>query len=331
MLIQGGRISSGVWCTVSVVGAYWISSISRLRCTTLPGVSARLRPGAKAVASTMLSRPSFRSCSRLRAPSARLAPPVSMARRSAAGLDSSSSDGLIASTNWRRWKFEALPLGLVHVLRLALLAAASPRRAGTAPSACGRPGCRAIPARRSACRRRRGLPSGAEPAPAHHRRPASFQTSVAALRKRAFNSAAEAMACPGLRSERSQTVRSARAISAQSTGTTSRSGLAFHIWSMERRIGSFARRSLSCFTPEASSWSAAASGVICHHRLLKLSQLSLHSRAELDAAFNQDDQTPSITSGPWPEKPGAEAASPDVKSGFLLSNDAISFALVRSA
>jgi len=40
---------------------------------------------------------------RLRAPSARLAPPVSTARRSATGLAASTSAGLIASTNWRRW------------------------------------------------------------------------------------------------------------------------------------------------------------------------------------------------------------------------------------
>src|SRR4028119_964288 len=94
-------ISSGVRCASSVVGSYWISSIRRLRWTTLPGDRARLRPGAKAVASTMLSRPSFRSAARLRAPSARLAPPVSIARRSAAGFEASSSGGRLAGTTGR--------------------------------------------------------------------------------------------------------------------------------------------------------------------------------------------------------------------------------------
>ena len=104
MLIQGGRISSGTSCTVPVVGEYWINSISLLRYTTLPGESARLRPGANAVASTMLSLPSLMSCIKLRVPSAMLAPPVSTARFSAAGLAASCKVGLIASTNWRRWK-----------------------------------------------------------------------------------------------------------------------------------------------------------------------------------------------------------------------------------
>jgi hypothetical protein len=45
----------------------------------------------------------------------------------------------------------------------------------------------------------------------------------------AFISAAAAMAVLGLLRERNHTVRSALAISAQSTGATLRSGLAFHI------------------------------------------------------------------------------------------------------
>ena len=76
-----------------------------------------------------------------------------------------------------------------------------------------------------------------------------------------------ALAVSGLRSERSQTVRKARAISAQSIGTTSRKGLAFHIWSMERSVGSFDRPSSSCFTPPVSTSGAGASVVICHHGL----------------------------------------------------------------
>ena len=93
-------MSNGVWYTLGVCGSYWISSSSLFRWTTLPGVSARLRPGAKALSSTMLSRPCLMSFIRLRIPSARLVPPVSKARRSATGLNASSSAGLIASTNW---------------------------------------------------------------------------------------------------------------------------------------------------------------------------------------------------------------------------------------
>ncbi len=44
MLIQGGTISSGVFSTVSVAGVYWMSCISSFWKTTLPGVTARLRP-----------------------------------------------------------------------------------------------------------------------------------------------------------------------------------------------------------------------------------------------------------------------------------------------
>src|SRR3954468_20105916 len=75
-----------------------------LRWTTLPGVSARLRPGAKASASTMVRRPALRSAIRLRAPATTLAPPVSIALCKAAGFDISIRVGLMASTNWRRWK-----------------------------------------------------------------------------------------------------------------------------------------------------------------------------------------------------------------------------------
>ena len=43
-MIQAGTISTGSAWTVRVVGAYWISSISRLRNTTLPGVTATRWP-----------------------------------------------------------------------------------------------------------------------------------------------------------------------------------------------------------------------------------------------------------------------------------------------
>ena len=49
MLIQGGTMRSGRFRTLSVVGLYWISSNSRLRWTTPPGVVARFRPSSKSL------------------------------------------------------------------------------------------------------------------------------------------------------------------------------------------------------------------------------------------------------------------------------------------
>jgi hypothetical protein len=94
---------------------------------------------------------------------------------------------------------------------------------------------------------------------------------VAVVSRRAFSSAAVATAFSGWASERSQTERSARAISAQSIGTTSRSGLAFQSWSIVPSSGSFASVALSCSSADASMWSAAASGVTCHHGVAALS------------------------------------------------------------
>ena len=49
-MIHAGTISTGSGRTVSVVGVYWISSISSLRQTTRPGVTATCTPGLKASA-----------------------------------------------------------------------------------------------------------------------------------------------------------------------------------------------------------------------------------------------------------------------------------------
>ena len=46
-MIQAGTIRIGSGRTLAVAGAYWISSISRLRKTTLPGVTATSRPTTK--------------------------------------------------------------------------------------------------------------------------------------------------------------------------------------------------------------------------------------------------------------------------------------------
>ena len=44
-MIHDGTMKTGSAWTRGVAGAYWISSTSALRCTTLPGVTARSTPG----------------------------------------------------------------------------------------------------------------------------------------------------------------------------------------------------------------------------------------------------------------------------------------------
>src|SRR5271165_1708518 len=97
----------------------------------------------------------------------------------------------------------------------------------------------------------------------------------------------------GFRSERSQTVRSALAIPAQSTGTICRYGLAFHIWSIECSTGSCARLLLHCWAADCSISPPTSSGVICHHILPGPAPCFLFKPAFIHAA-----QRPSITSGP---------------------------------
>ena len=81
-------ISSGTARTFSVTGVYLMISTTSLRNTTVPGVAPMFSPSRNERASTCrgVRRPSRTSPSRLRAPRARLAPPVSKARFSAAGL-----------------------------------------------------------------------------------------------------------------------------------------------------------------------------------------------------------------------------------------------------
>jgi hypothetical protein len=96
--MQGGTMTSGRLCTLGVVGAYWISCISSFSNTTLPGVVARLRPTSNAWSSDIEMRPRARSAMNSRAPSTRLAPPLSSAVCSASGLVARQWPGLIAST-----------------------------------------------------------------------------------------------------------------------------------------------------------------------------------------------------------------------------------------
>jgi hypothetical protein len=84
---------------VSVVGLYWISSKTSLRCTTEPGVVATLTPIVNFEASTLAGMRGDVDMSRSRflAPASRFAPPLSSVAFSAAGLDHKKFVGASAS------------------------------------------------------------------------------------------------------------------------------------------------------------------------------------------------------------------------------------------
>src|SRR3954452_25295217 len=92
-------IMSGTSRTVSVVGAYWISSKTSVRWTTDPGVAAMFPPILNFEVSTLAGRRGDvdRSRSRFLAPAIRLAPPYSIVTFSAVGLDHGKFVGARAS------------------------------------------------------------------------------------------------------------------------------------------------------------------------------------------------------------------------------------------
>src|SRR5919107_1549708 len=120
-------------------------------------------------------------------------------------------------------------------------------------------------------------------------------------------------------------MRKARAISAQSTGTTSRRGLAFHIWSTVRSVGSCDRLVCSCSTPPAIRLEAGLLVVISHHVLPR----SAGARAEADIWSIHEAHRLSITSGPGTSglmgAPALSMSLPGIGSsaflGLLLSGD----------
>ena len=81
-------MSRGISWVCSVVGWYWISSIRSLRNTTWPSAAAMLSPSLNGLVSTWRGQPPLltTSLSMLRIPRTTLWPPVSTARRKAAGL-----------------------------------------------------------------------------------------------------------------------------------------------------------------------------------------------------------------------------------------------------
>ena len=94
-MIHGGTISTGSAKTVGVCGVYWISSIRRLRKTTLPGVMATSLPGLNPFKS--FDAEPFRrrnvSCHWFCAPCNRLAPPLLSVACSTSGLVQRKFDG----------------------------------------------------------------------------------------------------------------------------------------------------------------------------------------------------------------------------------------------
>src|SRR6266536_2730755 len=79
---------SGNWCTVGVVGLYWMSSKTSVRATTAPGVTARSAPISNASGATIVGMRGGEAISetKARVPRTRLRPPLSMYAFHAAGL-----------------------------------------------------------------------------------------------------------------------------------------------------------------------------------------------------------------------------------------------------
>ena len=102
-MIQAGTIRTGSGRTLPVAGVYWMSSISALRITTLPGVTATSLPGSKPAASLSgLPCITWRTSSRkFRAPRTKLRPPSAMVARRISGFVQTKLDGETVSSIWR--------------------------------------------------------------------------------------------------------------------------------------------------------------------------------------------------------------------------------------
>ena len=251
----------------------------------------------------MLSRPVAMSASRFRVPSARLGAPGLDGFTQGTGFDINMRVGLIASTNWRRWK-------LTRCRSSSSMSAASPCSSSQSEARryssfrAGRRGLRAIQVRRTVCHpRARLVPRLDEPEEAEPALSASCQTS-SRERQSAWLKSMSDRAAFGLPAERSQTVRSARAISAQSMGTTSCSGFAFQIWSMERSKGSRAKCPLSCLPSPAKVVQVLAcplwSPTEASHNLQKpeARQTAVPSRTSTCPASHQGRGRPALIAPP---------------------------------
>ena len=101
MLIQGGTSSTGMRNTVSVDGEYWMSCISSFSNTTLPGVSARLRPISNLLASDWRNFsspwPASMSSVSIFMPRTRFSPFDASVSRRTSGLVNTKLEGEIAA------------------------------------------------------------------------------------------------------------------------------------------------------------------------------------------------------------------------------------------
>ena len=101
-MIQAGTISTGSAPTFGVAGAYWISSISALRNTTLPGVTARFLPTVKPFARVRRRLRRGLIVQEVVHPVARrLRPPVVRVASITSGLSQGTLDGDIRSSHCR--------------------------------------------------------------------------------------------------------------------------------------------------------------------------------------------------------------------------------------
>ena len=145
-MIHAGTISTGSGCIVGVVGAYWISSISRLRSTTRPGVTATSPPTSKRLGAgrrqvEQLAPGVFERDAPRRAPGWRRA--LRSVRRSTTGLASTEFDGATMSSHWRAAKLDHLLRG--GASRRARRWSRAATTAGAAGSACASQANGALP------------------------------------------------------------------------------------------------------------------------------------------------------------------------------------------
>jgi hypothetical protein len=107
-MIQAGTIRIGSARTFSVAGAYWMSSISRLRKTTLPGAVATSTPTPTRKASVPAGGwPVARrrkSSTMFCQPATKFAPPLPSVRSRISGLVKGVLDGAKRSRIWRAAK-----------------------------------------------------------------------------------------------------------------------------------------------------------------------------------------------------------------------------------
>ena len=114
-MIQAGTMSTGSACTEGVAGEYWISSISSLRNTTLPGVTATFLPTSNssvpAGALPLNVRP--RSSITFWNPRTRFCPCSSWVSASSSGFATSEFDGdaesaIMRTANSSNWVWYSL-------------------------------------------------------------------------------------------------------------------------------------------------------------------------------------------------------------------------------